>query len=464
MGALSETTAVVLAGGLGTRLRQVVGDRPKGLAQIAGRPFLMFLLDQLDAAGVQSAVICTGYLGSQMQETLGRQYGNLRLTYSQEPSPLGTGGAVRLALPLLTSDPVLVLNGDSYCQADLPALADWHRRHRAEATVLLTRVPNVARYGRVTVDEHNAVVAFEEKGAAVGPGAINAGIYLLSRRFMESIPAAGPASLEREVFPAWIGRGLFGCPAGGRFLDIGTPESYAAAEEFFEKCTVAGTLRVPSASSRARTMPATTEKADGTRSVPATIATPRPFVIFDRDGTLIVERHYLSNPDQVELLPGVAEGLRRLRDLGLGLLVATNQSALGRGFFDRDRLDQIHRRMEELLAAEGVRLDGVYVCPHTPDDDCPCRKPRPGLVEQAARELGFDPKQCFVVGDKECDIELGRRTGATTLLVRTGYGAELAQAGTCPSDYVVADAAEAARIIERLLPAGNAGKLQGASV
>jgi NDP-sugar pyrophosphorylase family protein len=146
---------------------------------------------------------------------------------------LGTGGALRSVLAKLTSDPVLVLNGDSYCETDLPALLDWHRKHRAEATLLLTSVPDTQRYGRVAVDQHDAVVAFEEKGHAGGPGRINAGIYVLGRRFLLTIPATCAPSLEHDVFPTWIGRGLSGCPAGGRFLDIGTPESYAAAEEFF---------------------------------------------------------------------------------------------------------------------------------------------------------------------------------------------------------------------------------------
>jgi NDP-sugar pyrophosphorylase family protein len=233
MGDLSTTTAVVLAGGLGTRLHSVVSDCPKGLAQVGGRPFLTFLLDQLDAAGVRRAVLCTGYLGEQVKETFGDKYRGLHLLYSQEHSPLGTGGALRLAVPVLASDPVLVLNGDSYCEADLAALPDWRREHRAKATLLLTHVPDTQRYGRVTIDEQGAVLAFEEKGTVVGPGWINAGIYVLSHRLLLTIPGTGTVSLEREVFPAWIGHGLFGCPGDGRFLDIGTPESYGAAEEFF---------------------------------------------------------------------------------------------------------------------------------------------------------------------------------------------------------------------------------------
>lgn len=175
----------------------------------------------------------------------------------------------------------------------------------------------------------------------------------------------------------------------------------------------------------------------------------RRFVALDRDGTLITERHYLSDPDQVELLPGAAEGLRQLRTIGLGLVVITNQSAIGRGLFDEARLEQIHQRLRELLAAEGVQLDGIYFCPHRPDEDCACRKPRTGLMELAARELGFDPAAAFVIGDKPCDIELGRNVGATTFLVRTGYGAQ--HEGATPADYVVDGLEEAARVIRELL-------------
>src|ERR1700740_1318918 len=131
--------------------------------------------------------------------------------------------------------------------------------------------------------------------------------------------------------------------------------------------------------------------------------TRQRFVLLDRDGTIIVERHYLSDPEWVELLPGAVSGLRQLSQMGLGLVVITNQSGIGRGFFDETRLELIHRRMSKLLAAEEVTLSGIYFCPHTPDTDCCCRKPRPGLVKQAARQLNFDLQDAFVIGDKPCD-------------------------------------------------------------
>jgi histidinol-phosphate phosphatase family protein len=181
----------------------------------------------------------------------------------------------------------------------------------------------------------------------------------------------------------------------------------------------------------------------------------RNVVVLDRDGTINLERHYLADPAEVALLDGAAEGLRHLRGLGLDLLVVTNQSGVGRGYFTTETLAAIHGRLTECLAAEDVELAGIYVCPHAPGDGCRCRKPGTALLERAARELAFDPRDAFVIGDKASDIELGRRAGSTTLLVRTGYGAETAEAGT-PADYIVDDLREAARVIEALIGSGEA--------
>jgi D-glycero-D-manno-heptose 1,7-bisphosphate phosphatase len=175
----------------------------------------------------------------------------------------------------------------------------------------------------------------------------------------------------------------------------------------------------------------------------------RRFVLLDRDGTLNVEKEYLSSVEGLELLPNTVAGLAAIRRLGLGLVVLTNQSGIGRGYFAAETVAAIHRALEAALATGGVKLDGIYVCPHAPDAGCPCRKPAPGLAEQAARELGFRLEDSFVIGDKPADIELGRRAGATTILVRTGYGrSSEAQAG---ADFVADDLVDAARIIAGIL-------------
>ncbi|NER01516.1 MAG: NTP transferase domain-containing protein [Okeania sp. SIO3C4] len=233
---LTNVTAAILGGGLGTRLRSVVADRPKVIAEVGNKPFLAYLLEQLANAGVKKVVICTGYLGEQIKATFGNSYGSLDLIYSQEPSQLGTAGALRLALPLLESDSVLVLNGDSYCDANLKDFWSWHLTKGAEATLLLTQVSDTKRYGRVQVDEEGQLLSFAEKVESSGPGWINAGVYLFKRHLLLTIPENRPVSLERELFPKWLGINFYGyCTPSARFLDIGTPQSYSTAVDFLKK-------------------------------------------------------------------------------------------------------------------------------------------------------------------------------------------------------------------------------------
>ena len=174
------------------------------------------------------------------------------------------------------------------------------------------------------------------------------------------------------------------------------------------------------------------------------------YVFLDRDGTTCADKHFLSDPDGVELLKGAVEGLRRMRDMGFGLVVVSNQSGVARGYFSAADVDRVNARLVELLAAEGVSLDGLFYCAHGPDDDCPCRKPRTGMVEQFASRNPFDPRECFVIGDRATDIELGRNLGAGTILVRTGYGAEAAAAGLS-ADHIADDLTEAATYLKERL-------------
>jgi D-glycero-D-manno-heptose 1,7-bisphosphate phosphatase len=172
-------------------------------------------------------------------------------------------------------------------------------------------------------------------------------------------------------------------------------------------------------------------------------------VILDRDGTVIADRHYLSDPSGVELLPLAAAGLQKLQALGLRLVLITNQSGIGRGFFGRQEVDAIHERLIALLGQEGVRLDGIFVCPHAPEQSCECRKPKPGLARRAIEALGLDLVDTFVVGDKPCDIQLGRNIGGITLLIRMDDPTPKARTGECEPHFVVRDLLEAARLIEK---------------
>jgi NDP-sugar pyrophosphorylase family protein len=230
---LAETQALILAGGLGTRLRSIVADRPKVMARVRGQPFLVYLLNQLVGAGIGDVVISTGYLSGQIRSVFGDKYSSLRIAYSEESAPLGTAGALRLAWPLIQSDPLLVMNGDSYCDASLKDFWLEHQRHRAKLSMLLTKVGDPQRFGRVELGADGVVVGFREKSGEAGPGIINAGIYLIQKSLIGDLKTDAVISLERDVLPNWVGRGLFGFTSEGKFLDIGTPEDYARAESFF---------------------------------------------------------------------------------------------------------------------------------------------------------------------------------------------------------------------------------------
>ena len=175
-----------------------------------------------------------------------------------------------------------------------------------------------------------------------------------------------------------------------------------------------------------------------------------PHVLVDRDGTLIKEKHYLCDPEQVELIDGAAQGLQRLQLLGLGVILITNQSGIGRGYFSREQFEQVHCRLSDLLKNAGVCLDGIYLCPHAPWENCTCRKPKPGLAYKAAAEHDFDLRDCFVIGDRTCDIELGRSVEATSFLVRTGYGRKEEKDMRGMPDYVVDSLVDAVPIIHAL--------------
>ncbi len=405
---------MVLAGGLGTRLVAAVPDRPKALAPVDGEPFLVRILDQLVTAGCRRVILCTGHRGEQIEREFGAAHDGVELVHVREPVALGTGGALRHALPYLLDTGALVLNGDSYCDLDLAAFVAFARAQAAVPALVTVAVADSSRYGAVQLDGAGRVVRLGEK-AASGPGWVNAGIYWLPRPVLALLPSHRPLSLELEVLPVLIARGVRGYRTEAPFLDIGVPAAYAAASEFFAACT---------------------RRRQRDR---------RGLLVVDRDGTLIDERHYLADPAGVQLLPGVVDGLRAFVARGYQIAVVTNQSGIGRGYFDEQALASVHDELRRQLGAHGVEIQGIWHCPHHPAAGCACRKPEPQLLEQALQQLGFAREQCLVVGDKACDIELGARLGVRTALVRTGYGIGTERDGLCAPDLVVDSLLDLAR-------------------
>ena len=224
--------AIVLAGGLGTRLRGVVPDLPKPLAPVNGRPFLAIVLRQLRAQGFDSVVLSVGYRHELIRQAFGDHFGALALVYVVEDRPLGTGGAIRLAARACSEADVFVLNGDSYADVDFADMQGRHCEARVPLTVCAVEVADAARYGRVVVGD-SRVAGFVEKGTK-GPGLINAGIYLMRRSLLEAPDLPEVFSFERDVLEARLGElRPLAYPTHGRFIDIGVPEDYSRAQGMF---------------------------------------------------------------------------------------------------------------------------------------------------------------------------------------------------------------------------------------
>ena len=242
---LQDTPAVLLVGGMGTRLQTVLSSTPKPLARVGNMPFLELLVLQLRSQGIRRIVMCTGHLADQIEAEFGDgQIWDVAIEYSVETRPLGTAGAVKLAAGHLerTSD-FLVMNGDSFLEVDFLALMRFHRAHGGLISMAVRRVPDAARYGTVQLGAQHRVVGFSEKISDSAPGLINGGVYVFKQAILESIPQ-GPASLERDIFPISLESGVYAFEQHGMFIDIGTPEDYARAQALAESLHQAASRQV----------------------------------------------------------------------------------------------------------------------------------------------------------------------------------------------------------------------------
>ena len=217
--------SLILAGGLGTRLRKTVGNKSKPMALINGRPFLEYLLWQLKKYRLREIVLCIGYLGNQIKEYFGdgRKWG-VSIRYSQERIPLGTGGAIKLAEHLVKGDTLLVMNGDSFLDIALDQLIEYHYQKKALATLALVEVKNIGAYGVVEIDKKRRIINFVEKSGGSSSRLINGGVYIFNRRLMDLIPEGKRVSIEEEIFPKLVGNAFFGMPKKVYFIDIGISE------------------------------------------------------------------------------------------------------------------------------------------------------------------------------------------------------------------------------------------------
>lgn len=226
--------AIVLAGGLGTRLKGTIRDIPKAMAPVKGRPFIEFLLEYLQRSGISEVIMSTGHLSSVIKEHLGDDFGNINIRYSEEKKPLGTGGALALATKLVKGKSFFVLNGDTLFKTSLEDMSRRHHSGNADITIALRMMEDVSRYGNIIVDNNNRITAFSEKTEKKSAGLINAGIYLINKSLLESLNLPEVFSTEKDLFPVLPGKAkVQGYTDNAYFIDIGTPGDYKKAQNEF---------------------------------------------------------------------------------------------------------------------------------------------------------------------------------------------------------------------------------------
>ncbi len=380
--------AVVLAGGLGTRLQAAVPDLPKPMAPVAGRPFLEYLLDYLASRGVRRTLLSLGYRHEVIVRHFGHRYRGMQLLYAVEESPLGTGGGLAAALEQCTARRVFVLNGDTFFPVNLSLLELYFTTRRADLVMALHAVADSARYGTLQPDETGRIVRFAEKQEQDG-GLINGGVYLVRRSLFRGSGLAGAFSFEKDFLEPFTGRKrFFGVRADAPFLDIGLPESYRLAE------TVTAAYQ---------------QTLSGTKS-----GRPAGKALFlDRDGTINVEKNYVFRKEDFVFREGIFELVRGYYRRGYRIFVITNQAGIARGMYTEEDFRVLTEWMAGQFREQGIEISAVYHCPHHPrfTGECGCRKPQPGMILEAVRQYGLDPGRCLLIGDKPGDAEAGLRAG-----------------------------------------------------
>ena len=377
---------VVLAGGMGTRLRDVVADLPKCLAPVAGRPFLDWLTDALEDSGFDRIILSLGYRHEAVEAWARTRKQGAQIAWVVEEEPLGTGGGVKLALQQAVEDEVFILNGDTFFGVDFEQMRSFHHANGAAATLALKPMRDFNRYGEVTCDDNGRITAFHEKQPCAA-GLINGGVYLLRRDALGALPEK--FSLEKEFFEPLAAEGrLAGFRSEGYFIDIGIPADYARAQRDFAS--------------------------DAWR--------PYPYdaLLLDRDGVINVLRpgDYVKSWEEFVFCDGALEALRLLNPLFRRIVLVTNQRGVGRGRMTEADLEDIHERMMSCIQKAGGRIDRIYCCTATDDAD-PRRKPNIGMAQEVRTDFpDIDFTRSLLVGDSRSDLEFARRAGIPAVCIK----------------------------------------------
>ena len=383
--------AVILAGGLGTRLRSVVSEVPKCMAPVDGKPFLQYMLEWMSRFDVSHVVLSVGYLREVIFAFIDSREWPFEISYAVEEEPLGTGGGIRLALTKCREDRVIVLNGDTFFNVDLKALT-----FAAPVTLALKPMRDFDRYGAVDL-AGGLVTGFHEKTACT-EGLINGGVYALVRSRLDLAFYPGRFSFEKDLLePLAAARLVAGQVQEGYFIDIGIPEDYTRAQR--ELPEIRAVLK---ASDVLLSMDADT-------------------LLLDRDGVINrwLPGDYVDSWEKFSFLPGILECLREWAGHFRRIFLVTNQRGVGKGRMTQEQLETVHARMRSEIAAAGGRIDGIYLCTAVSEDD-PRRKPNRGMFDEIlAAYPDVRPERTVMLGDSRYDREFAANCGIGFVLMET---------------------------------------------
>ncbi len=384
--------AIILAGGLGTRLREAVPHLPKCMAPVAGRPFLFYVINHLRSQGVEKFIFSLGYMHEAIENYLTSQFPSLNYQCSIEEEPLGTGGAIQLACAKATEKNVLVVNGDTLFKGNLHDAALSHINNMAECTLLLKPMKNFERYGVVETDGDKLITSFKEK-QQYAEGNINAGVYILNvPKFLdEEFP--DKFSFEKDYLETlYSQRRIYGLVQDEYFIDIGIPEDYARAQTELNK------------------PPLDLKNID------------RSWTIFlDRDGVINEDKDgsYIFSVDEFIFTTGAPSLFKKLTEKFNRIIIITNQRGVGRGLMTEETLMDIHRQMISQVQYAGGKIDDIYYCTSI-DNNHPERKPNPGMAYRAAANFtDIDLSKSIMVGNNLSDMLFARNAGMYGVFVKT---------------------------------------------
>jgi D-glycero-alpha-D-manno-heptose 1-phosphate guanylyltransferase len=387
-------TAIILAGGLGTRLKEAVPDLPKCMAEVAGEPFIVHVIRYLLSQGVEHFIISLGYKADVLQSFLDKKFHTLHIEYCIEEEPLGTGGAIQFACKKLSCKNVIVVNGDSIYKADLKALTILHEANDAACTLALKPMQNFDRYGVVEINENSTIKSFREK-QYYPSGLINAGVYLLNKdQFLEKgFPEK--FSFEKDFLEKHFSEGkMFGLINDDYFIDIGIPEDYSRAQTELKPA-----------------------------SLDLTQINTQWTLFLDRDGVINHEKNndYIHNWEQFRFYQGVLEAIKIFSKNFGRIIVVTNQRGVGRNIMKEEDLIYLHEMMHTEIESAGGRIDNIYYCTAIDHKDI-CRKPNPGMALKAKIDFPeINLSTSIMVGNKYSDMLFGRNAGMHTVYLTTTH-------------------------------------------